>query len=124
MEKVSIGLRGWRFDESEVFTDNGEYRPLDEMSKDTRKRLVRLSAIHDQPCHACWLIHGDENIEECNKAEIVYGEPLAEVLLCEEHSDDFAYWYFEEEGNQYRGEDEFQDKFHAWFADGNRAPEG
>ena len=59
MAKLSIGLRGWRFDETEVFTDDGEMRPLMEMSEATRGRLVRLTVIAGNPCDACWLIHGD-----------------------------------------------------------------
>jgi hypothetical protein len=124
MGKVSIGVRGWRFDEEEVFTQDGEYRPMDEMDTDTRKRLARLSALVGSPCDACWLIHGDANLEQCNVIEVVYGEPLAEIAVCAEHENDFLYWYFEEGGEQYRGEEELQDEFHEWFADGGRAPEG
>jgi len=29
MAKVSVGLRGWRFDEEEIFTDDEELKPLD-----------------------------------------------------------------------------------------------
>jgi hypothetical protein len=89
MGKVSIGLRGWRFDEEEVFTENGEYRPMDDMDEDTRTRLFRLSALVGSPCHACWLIHGDENIVMCNEMDVVYGEPLAEIGVCSEHETDF-----------------------------------
>jgi hypothetical protein len=125
MSKVSIGLRGWRFDEEEVFTEDGDLRSIDEVSPDTRDRLVRLSVVAGQPCNACWLIHGDENIQECNVARVVYGEPLHEVLLCNEHEPDFLYWYQEEGGSQYRGEAEaFEAAFQEWFAAGNRAPEG
>jgi hypothetical protein len=125
MSKVSIGLRGWRFDEEEVFTEDGDLRSIDEVSPDTRDRLVRLSVVAGQPCNACWLIHGDENIQECNVARVVYGEPLHEVLLCNEHEPDFLYWYQEEGGSQYRGEAEaFEEAFQEWFAAGNRAPEG
>ncbi|WP_327051760.1 hypothetical protein [Halomicrococcus gelatinilyticus] len=124
MGKVSIGLRGWRFDEEEVFTEDGEYRPMDEMSEDTRKRLVRLTALVGSPCDACWLIHGDAEIQKCNPIEVVYGEPHYEAAVCREHERDFLYWYFEEGGKQYRGEEQLQDEFHEWFADGGRAPEG
>ncbi len=124
MGKVSIGLRGWRFDEEEVFTEDGDYRPMDEISADTQKRLARLSALVGSPCDACWLIHGDENLPKCNVTEVVYGEPLSEVAVCAEHETDFLYWYFEAGGEQFRGEDELQDEFHEWFADGGRAPEG
>lgn len=123
MGKVSIALRGWRFDEAELFDDAGEFRPLAELDPDTRKRLVRLTAIYDQPCHGCWLVHGDENIQDCNVAEYVYGEPLAEVLLCTDHVDDFYYWYQQAGGASHRGTDRFQDEFHEWFAAGNRAPD-
>ncbi|WP_276261117.1 hypothetical protein [Haloglomus litoreum] len=125
MGKVSIALRGWRFDEEEVFTEDGQLQSIDKVSEDTRDRLVRLSAVAGQPCHACWLIHGDENIQECNVARVVYGEPLHEVLLCNDHEPDFLYWYQEAGGSQYRGEAEaFEEAFQEWFADGNRAPEG
>ncbi|MFC4407458.1 hypothetical protein [Haloarchaeobius iranensis] len=123
-EKISIGLRGWRFDEDEVFTETGEVRPFDEMSDDTRRRLVRLTAIFSGPCDACWLIHGDENIEECNEAAAVYGEPLNEAVLCDEHEPDFLYWFREEGGAEYAETDEFEEAFHEWFLDGGRAPEG
>jgi hypothetical protein len=122
MAKVSIGLRGWRFDEDAVFDDDGWFRPLDEMPADARERLSRLAAIHDDPCDACWLVHGDEEIHRCNVAEVVYGEPYAEVTLCADHEPDFTYWY-ETEGSEYRGTAEFQDRFHEWFAAGGRAPE-
>ncbi|PSQ16593.1 hypothetical protein BRD00_10570 [Halobacteriales archaeon QS_8_69_26] len=124
MGKVSIGLRGWRFDEEEVFTDEGEYRPFDEMDLDVLQRLVRLSVVYGGPCDACWLIHGDENIDECNRAGYVYGEPLAEVLVCEEHEPDFVYWFREAGGDEGAGEKDFDDHFHEWFLDGGRAPEG
>lgn len=124
MGKVSIGLRGWRFDESEVFDADGQLRPLDEMPADAATRVSRLSALVGSPCDACWLIHGDENLSDCNTAQIVYGEPMAEVVLCQSHEGDFLYWYREAEGEAYRGTEEFQDVFHEWFAEGGRAPEG
>ncbi|MFB6206765.1 MAG: hypothetical protein ABEJ05_09610 [Haloglomus sp.] len=125
MGKVSIGLRGWRFDEEEVFTDDGELQSIDQLPPDTRDRLVRLSVVAGQPCDACWLIHGDENLRECNVARVVYGEPLHEVILCNEHEPDFLYWYREAGGSQYRGDGEaFEEAFQEWFAAGNRAPEG
>ena len=123
MGKVSIGLRGWRFDESEVFDDDGAYLPIDEMPPDVRKRIVRLSALVTKPCDACWLVHGDEEIARANVAAVVYGEPLSEVLLCAEHENDFLYWYREDGGSRYRGEDELQDAFYEWFDDGSRAPD-
>jgi hypothetical protein len=124
MGKVSIGLRGWRFDEDEVFTEDGQFRPMDEVSPDTRKRLVRLQALVNAPCDACWLIHGDEEIGKCNVAAVVYGEPLGEVVLCTDHEPDFLYWFSEAGGSRYKGEQVLQDEFHEWFADGGRAPEG
>ncbi|WP_135826061.1 hypothetical protein [Halorussus ruber] len=123
MGKVNIGLRGWRFDEDEVFTEDDNFRPVDQMPDDTRKRLVRLQALVGSPCDACWLIHGDENLPECNVAEVVYGEPLSEVVLCREHENDFLYWFGEAGGSQFKGEDRLQDEFHEWFLDGGRAPD-
>ncbi|MFB6103784.1 MAG: hypothetical protein ABEJ57_01680 [Halobacteriaceae archaeon] len=123
MGKVSIALEGWRFDEDALFDDNGEFRPLSDLDPDTRKRLVRLTSLRGEPCDACWLIHGDEAIQQCNVAGYVYGEPMAEVLLCEDHVDDFYYWYQDDGGAQYRGTEVFQDRFHEWFAEGNRAPD-
>ena len=124
MAKVSIGLRGWRFDEEDVFDEEGRYRPLEEMPTDVSNRISRLSALVTAPCHACYLVHGDAEIGQCNVAEIVYGEPMAEVLLCSAHEPDFLYWYREAGGDALRGEDGFDDAFHEWFRDGNRAPEG
>ncbi|MFC4359079.1 hypothetical protein ACFO0N_14105 [Halobium salinum] len=124
MAKVSIGLRGWRFEESEVFTEDGEFRPLEEIPEDTRNRLVRLAGIVEDPCDACYLIHGEEDIRQCNPAAIVYGEPGDELLLCTEHEADFLYWFREDDGDDLAGEELFRDSFHEWFAAGNRAPEG
>jgi hypothetical protein len=124
MAKVSIGMRGWRFDEEEVFDDDGNIRPLSEMDDDTVYRLIRLSAMLGEPCDACWLIHGEENLEACNGADIVYGEPMAEVILCDEHEVDFLYWFREDGGSEYAGSGDLPDAFHEWFLDGNRAPEG
>ncbi|MCT9097263.1 hypothetical protein [Haloarchaeobius sp. HME9146] len=123
MSKISIGLRGWRFDEDEVFTAEGEVRPFDEMDEDTKRRLVRLGVVYNGPCDACWLIHGDANVEQCNVASVVYGEPLNEVVLCDEHEPDFLYWFREEGGIEHAETDLFEDEFHEWFADGGRAPE-
>jgi hypothetical protein len=123
MGKVSIGLRGWRFDEAEVFDDEGNFRSISDLSADARDRLLRLTAVHDEPCDACYLIHGDADIQSANVAQVVYGEPYAEVLLCPEHEPDFYYWYFEAGGEELRGTERFQDAFHEWFAAGNRAPE-
>ncbi|WP_423751721.1 hypothetical protein [Salinirarus marinus] len=124
MAKVSIGLRGWRFDEREVFTGDGEFRPLDEVPDDARQRLLRLIDLVEEPCDACYLVYGEGEKRRCNQATIVYGEPLEEVVLCDDHEADFLYWYREAGGKQYRGEAEFRDAFHEWFADGGRAPEG
>lgn len=124
MAKVSIGLRGWRFDEEEVFDEDGNVRPLTEMEDDTVFRLVRLSSILGEPCDACWLVHGEENLEQANGATIVYGEPMAEVVLCDEHEADFLYWFREAGGDEYRGSGNLPDAFHEWFLDGNRSPEG
>jgi hypothetical protein len=124
MAKVSVGLRGWRFDEEEVFTDEGEWAPLDEMSDDTRNRLLRLGLLMDQPCDACYLEHGEEEKQRANPADIVYGEPGDEVLLCSAHEPDFLYWFREAGGSEFAGEERFRDEFHEWFAAGNRAPEG
>ena len=123
MGKVSIGLRGWRFDESDVFTDDGEIMPIDRMDPATRERVARLREVIGSPCHACWLLHGDENLGACNVAAAVYGEPLSEVVVCDVHEPDFLYWYREEGGSEHRGEPELQDAFHEWFLDGGRAPE-
>jgi hypothetical protein len=124
MGKVSIALRGWRFDEAEVFDENDEMRPVHEMPDETRERLVRLTVVAGQPCDACWLIHDDEQLDQCRVSRVVYGEPLAEIILCDRHEPDFLYWYREADGSELRGTDAFQDEFHAWFADGGRAPEG
>jgi hypothetical protein len=123
MAKVNIGLRGWRFDEAEVFADDGSLRPVDEMDNDVAKRVVRLSALVNSPCDACWLEHGDEGLEDCEAAAVVYGEPLAEVVLCPDHETDFLYWFREAGGDEHAGTDELQDAFHEWFLDGGRAPD-
>ena len=124
MTKVSIGVRGWRFDEDAVFDADGEVRPLSEMPEDTRHRLVRLSSILGEPCDVCWLREGREDITEANPVDIVYGEPMAEVLLCADHEPDFLYWFREEGGSQYAGTATLQDRFHEWIDAGNRAPAG
>lgn len=124
MGKLSIGLRGWRFDEDDIFKEEGELRALDEMPVEVRNRVVRLSKLVDAPCDACWLIHGDAELEACNPATVVYGEPLAEVVTCDEHEADLLYWYREAGGRAHRGQDTFQEAFHEWFKAGNRAPKG
>ena len=124
MGKVSIGLRGWRFDEEAVFAADGTVKPLANMNADARERIVRLSAMMGDPCDACYLRHGDEDIERCNPARAIYGEPLGEVLLCDDHEADFVYWFQKEGGKRLAGERELQSRFHEWFADGGRSPEG
>lgn len=123
MAKVSIGLRGWRFDEADVLTDDGDLRPLEEMPDDARERVNRLTTLVTAPCDCCWLLHGDEDADEANVATAVYGEPDGEVLLCDDHEDEFVWWYREEGGDEYRGQTELQDRFHEWFEAGNRAPD-
>jgi hypothetical protein len=124
MGKVSIGLHGWRFDEEEIFTDDDEWKPLNEIPEDTRNRLFRLQVVIGKPCDACYLIHGEEDKVECDPAEIVYGEPMDEVVLCSDHEADFLYWFRECGGQSLAGEETFRDAFHDWFDRGNRAPEG
>lgn len=124
MGKVSIGLRGWRFDEDAVFDDDGSFRPLAEMPSDASRRVNRLTSLVNRPCGACRLIHGEEAIERCRVARVVYGEPMHEVLLCNDHESDFVYWFREEGGSQYQGTEDLQDAFYEWFADGGRAPDG
>ena len=65
MAKVSIGLRGWRFEESEVFTDDDEFKPLDEIPEGPRERLARLTYLVEEPCDACYLVHGESELERC-----------------------------------------------------------
>lgn len=122
MGKVSVGLRGWRFDESEILRDE-EFKPLDEIPLDARQRLVRLTTLIDKPCDACYLIHGESKKANCNRARVVYGEPGEEVLLCNDHEPDFIYWYQECGGSELRGSEAFADTFYEWFEDGGRAPE-
>ena len=124
MGKVSIGLRGWRFDEEDIFTDAGGWRPLEEIPKEPRHRLVRLQVVMNKPCDGCYLVHGDEEIQRCRPASIVYGEPLDEVLLCDDHEADFLFWFRERGGSTVAGEETFRDAFHEWFDDGGRAPDG
>ncbi len=123
MGKVSVGLRGWRFNEDEIFTDDEQFKPLDEIPKDPKQRLLRLLTLVDKPCDCCYLIHGERDKKQCNPAAFVYGEPMDEVLLCADHEPDFIYWYQEAGGSELRGKETFADAFHQWFADGNRAPE-
>lgn len=124
MAKVSVGLRGWRFDEEEIITDDGELKPLDEIPADPRERLFRLVGLVEEPCDVCYLEYGEAEVHRCNQAEIVYGEPNGEVLLCPEHEPELIYWYREEGGSEHAGDLEFGDRFHEWVATGNGAPEG
>ena len=122
MAKVSIGLRGWRFEEEAVFTDDGEFLPLEEMDDGVRERLVRLTDAVGSPCDACYLEFGEEDVAECEQASVIYGEPTSEVVLCDEHERDLVYWYQEAGGDAYRGTSAFQSAFYDWFEDGGRAP--
>ncbi len=124
MAKVSVGLRGWRFDEEDIFSDDGELKPLDEIPEGPRERLFRLVGLVEEPCDVCYLEYGESEVHRCNQAEIVYGEPEGEVLCCPEHEPDLIYWYREEGGSEHAGSVEFGDRFHEWVAAGNEAPEG
>lgn len=124
MGKVSIGLRGWRFSESDVFGSDGRFKPFDEMPEDVASRISRLTALVNAPCHACYLVHGAGHFGACNVAEVVYGEPMDEVVLCADHETDFLYWYREAGGERLRGDPALADAFHEWFDGGGRAPEG
>jgi hypothetical protein len=122
MGKVSIGLRGWRFEEADIFNDDGLFKKLGEIPEDDRKRLLRLISLVEQPCDACRLIHGEDEIHRATPAAIVYGEPNNEVVLCDDHEADFRYWYQEAGGSEFRGTESFDDAFEEWFDDGGRAP--
>jgi hypothetical protein len=122
MAKVSIGLRGWRFEEAEVFDDAGDLRPLDDIPEDARNRLLRLSAIVGEPCDACWLASDRDDPRQWQSADVVYGEALAEVLLCADHEADFVYWFRECGGSEFAGSSHLPEQFHTWFDDGGRAP--
>jgi len=123
MGKVSIALRGWRFEEDEVFAEDGRLRPFEAMPDDAAERIARLPELVGSACDACWLEHGDENREACNQVQVVYGEPLGEVGLCNDHEDAFVYWFREGGGSQYQGDLDLADAFHEWFLDGGRPPE-
>ncbi|MCF2165188.1 hypothetical protein PNP85_13095 [Halobacterium salinarum] len=118
MSKVSIGLRGWRFDEDELFDGDG-FRSRSEMDDDTRQRLERLPLLLDQPCDVCYLGDGDDDATP----DAVYGEPGAEVLVCNAHEPTFYYWFLEAGGDEHEGTAALQDAFHEWVAAGNREPD-
>jgi len=122
MGKVNVGLRGWRFAEADIFTEEGLFKQLEKIPKDDRQRLLRLVSLVKKPCDACRLIHGDEEIHRARQAAVVYGEPNDEVVLCADHEADFRYWYQNEGGSEYRGTAAFDDAFEEWFDDGGRAP--
>lgn len=122
MGKVSVGLRGWRFDEDDIFTDDEQFKPLDAIPADPRQRLLRLLRLVSKPCDACYLIYGEDEKHRCAEASAVYGEALDEVLVCDAHETDFIYWYQHAGGSDLRGEPHFADRFHEWFENGNRAP--
>jgi len=122
MGKVNIGLRGWRFDE-DVLSDDGNVRPLATMEPEVRQRLLVLADRVVDPCDACWLNYGEDKIAECNVAEVIYGEPRGEVVLCSAHEPDFLYWFREEGGSEWAGDLQLREAFHEWFLDGNRAPD-
>jgi hypothetical protein len=124
MSKVSIGLRGWRFDEETVLDDDGSLKPLAQIPEEPRERIARLATLVTEPCQACWLTYGEEEKRRCKQAQVIYGEPLGEVLLCDEHEVDFLYWFREEGGADLAGSRLMQNAFHQWFADGGEAPEG
>jgi len=123
MSKVSVGLRGWRFDEDEIFTDDGLFRELGEIPLDARQRLIRLVFLVEKPCDACRIQHGEDELQRARQAAAVYGEPGEEVLLCDDHEAEFIYWYQEAGGSAYRGDPALADAFCEWFSDGGRAPE-
>ena len=123
MGKVNVGLRGWRFAEADIFTDEGLFKQLEEIPKDDRQRLLRLVSLVEKPCDACRLIHGEDEIHRARQAAVVYGEPNDEVVLCADHEADFLYWYQNDGGSEYRGSAAFDDAFEEWFDNGGRAPE-
>jgi hypothetical protein len=123
MTKVSIGFRGWRFEESEVFDEDGRYRPLPEMNEDTRKRIERIPTLASQPCDVCYLEDEAGERESRNEPTAVYGEPGAEILVCDAHEATFYYWFLDAGGDEYEGTAELQDEFHEWVAAGNREPD-
>jgi hypothetical protein len=124
MGKVNIGLRGWRFEEDEVFDDDGTVRPIGTMPAPTKRKVLRLAERLGDPCDGCWLEWGREEPSRCRQGEVIYGEPGSEVLLCRHHEPDFIYWFREAGGTDLAGDPEFAETFHDWYVDGGRAPEG
>lgn len=124
MNKVNIGLRGWRFEEAEVFGDDGRVRPIGTMPDDTKTKVLRLAERIGDPCDACWLEWGRDDPSRCRQGEAIYGEPGGEVLVCRTHEPDFIYWFREEGGADLAGDVAFGEAFHDWYVDGGRAPEG
>ena len=123
MGKVNIGLRGWRFEEDEVFGDDGRVRPIGTMDDETKTKVLRLAERIGDPCDACWLKWGREDVSRCRPGEAIYGEPGGEVLVCRTHEPDFIYWFREEGGSDLAGDVAFGEAFHDWFVDGGRAPD-
>lgn len=115
-------MRGWRFDPEVVFTEDGDVKPLEEVPEPDRLRLVRLTEIIGNACHVCMLRNPEEGWDAWRKADAVYGEPTHEVLVCDEHEPVFYYWFWEEGGEMYKGEDELQREFHDWVEEGGGAP--
>ncbi|MFD1512593.1 hypothetical protein [Halomarina rubra] len=123
MSKVSIGLRGWRFDEQEILGEDGTLKPLAQIPPEPRERIARLATLVDQPCDVCWLIHGEEEKRRCKQAKVVYGEPLGEVLLCDDHEREFLYWFREVGGADLAGDRLMQNAFHQWFVAEGEVPD-
>jgi hypothetical protein len=123
MGKVSVGLYGWCFNESDIFNESGHFIPLSEMPLDTSRRMSRLTSIIGSPCDICWSIHGDKDLSLCEVARVVYGEPFEEVLLCFNHEKDFIYWFREEMGFEQSEKPEFKNMFYDWFSNSNGAPD-
>lgn len=123
-EKVCIGLRGWKFDPDNIFDAEGDMKPIDEIPEDDRLRVVRLREIIGNACHVCMLRNPEEGWDAWRKADAVYGEPTHEVLVCDEHEKEFLYWFWDEGGEEYKGENELQTRFHDWVEEGGEAPAG
>ncbi|MFB6283315.1 MAG: hypothetical protein ABEK59_05185 [Halobacteria archaeon] len=114
-EKISIGLRGWRFNPDDVFDADGNLKSPEEIPEDQRERIARLPDIIGNACHVCMLLNPDEGWDEWTKATVVYGEPRHEVLTCDDHEPVFETWFFDEGGEALKGSDNLADTFHAWI---------